>query len=116
MSWSSVLDGCGTCLRDYRRYLPDYSLDRQLALADVRCGSKADIPETTQSSVSTFTIRWSWLLPTQKVTGVVELSTNTVRMLVSTGIRYCTEWPVLGSSRTTRSVNIVEAQISPFLS
>ena len=41
-----------------------------------------------QSSGSTFTILWSWLLPTQNVTGVVELSTNTVRMLVSDGIRY----------------------------
>src|SRR5882724_6311262 len=69
-----------------------------------------------QSSGSTFTIRWSWLLPTQNVTGVVELSTNTVRMLVSDGIRYCTALPVLGSSRTTRSVCIVDAQISPFLS
>src|SRR5713226_8021371 len=37
-------------------------------------------------------------------------------MLVSDGIRYCTALPVLGSSRTTRSVCIVEAQISPFLS
>src|SRR5437660_8660612 len=37
-------------------------------------------------------------------------------MLVSDGIRYCTVWPVLGSSRTTRSVLIVEAQSSPFLS
>src|SRR5258707_15527628 len=44
----------------------------------------------TQSSGSTFTIRWSWLLPTQNVVGVVDLSTNTVRMLVSDGIRYCT--------------------------
>ena len=41
-----------------------------------------------QSSGSSFTILWSWLLPTQNVTGVVELSTNTVRMLVSDGIRY----------------------------
>src|SRR5689334_25346024 len=69
-----------------------------------------------QSSGSTLTIRWSWLLPTQNVTGVVELSTNTVRMLVSDGIRYCTALPVLGSTRTTRSVCIVDAQISPFLS
>src|SRR5258706_10396386 len=69
-----------------------------------------------QSSGSTFTIRWSWLLPTQNVVGVVDLSTNTVRMLVSDGIRYCTVVPVLGSRRTTRSVCIVDAQISPFLS
>src|SRR5262249_30094038 len=62
------------------------------------------------------TILWSWLLPTQNVTGVVELSTNTVRMLVSDGIRYCIVCPVLGSSRTTRSVCIVEAHSSPFLS
>src|SRR5208282_4037668 len=69
-----------------------------------------------QSSGSTLTSLWSWLLPTQNVTGVVVLSTNTVRMLVSDGIRYCTDLPVLGSSRTTRSVLMVEAQISPFLS
>src|SRR5207302_9256975 len=74
----------------------------------LRCGA--------QSRGSTFTRRWSWLLPTQNVTGVVELSTNTVRMLVSDGMRYCTAWPVLGSSRTTRSVCMVDAQISPFLS
>src|SRR5215472_4595230 len=37
-------------------------------------------------------------------------------MLVSDGIRYCIVWPVFGSSRTTRSVCIVEAQSSPFLS
>jgi len=54
-----------------------------------------------QSSGSTLTIRWSWLLPTQNVVGVVDLSTNTVRILVSDGIRYCTALPVLGSSRTT---------------
>src|SRR5262245_13024415 len=69
-----------------------------------------------QSSVSTRTSLWSWLLPTQNVTGVVELSTNTVRMLVSPGIRYCTAVPVFGSTRTTRSVYMVEAHNSPFLS
>src|ERR1700730_969420 len=71
---------------------------------------------SVQSNGSTFTMRWSWLEPTQNVTGVVELSTNTVRILVSDGIRYCTLVLVFGSSRTTRSVLIVEAQISPFLS
>src|SRR4029077_1687821 len=70
----------------------------------------------TQSSGSTFTNLWSWLLPTQNVTGAVELSMNTVRMLVSDGIRYWAVWLVLGSSRTTRSVCIVEAQSSPLLS
>src|SRR6266436_4829850 len=69
-----------------------------------------------QSRGSTFTRRWSWLLPTQNVVGVVDLSTNTVRMLVSDGIRYCTAVPVLGSRRTTRSVCIVETQSSPFRS
>src|SRR5262245_55928695 len=69
-----------------------------------------------QSSVSTRTSLRSWLLPTQNVTGVVELSTNTVRMLVSPGIRYCTAVPVFGSTRTTRSVYIVDAHNSPFLS
>src|SRR5439155_3915156 len=71
---------------------------------------------SAQSSGSTFTIRRSWLLPTQNVVGVVDLSTNTVRMLVSDGIRYCTAAPVLGSRRTTRSVCIVETQSSPFRS
>src|ERR1700739_164022 len=33
------------------------------------------------SSGSTLTSAWSWLEPTQKLTGVVELSTQTVRML-----------------------------------
>src|SRR5215475_1340414 len=70
----------------------------------------------SQSSGSTRTSLWSWLLPTQNVTGVVELSTNTVRMLVSPGIRYCTAVPVFGSTRTTRSVYMVEAHNSPFLS
>src|SRR5712691_9410959 len=69
-----------------------------------------------QSSGSTFTSRWSWLLPTQNVVVVVDLSTNTVRMLASDGIRYCTAVPVLGSRRTTRSVCIVETQSSPFRS
>src|SRR6266404_1680766 len=70
----------------------------------------------SQSSGSTCTSLWSWLLPTQNVTGVVELSTNTVRMFVSDGMRYCTPEPVFGSSRTTRSVCMVEAHSSPFLS
>src|SRR5882762_8158486 len=69
-----------------------------------------------QSSGSTFTSRWSWLLPTQNVVGVVDLSTNTVRMLVSDGMRYCTALPVLGSRRTTRSVCMVETQSSPLRS
>src|SRR6266516_190962 len=79
-----------------------------------RC--RTGVGASAQSSGSIFTIRWSWLLPTQNVVGVVELSTNTVRILVSDGIRYCTALPVLGSSRTTRSVCLVDAQISPFLS
>src|SRR5262249_18732492 len=70
----------------------------------------------SQSSGSTCTSLWSWLLPTQNVTGVVELSTNTVRMFVSDGMRYCSTAPVFGSSRTTRSVCMVEAHSSPFLS
>jgi hypothetical protein len=39
----------------------------------------------SQSSGSTFTIEAPWLLPTQKVTGVVELSTQTRRTLVFFG-------------------------------
>src|SRR5215475_14947843 len=69
-----------------------------------------------QSSGSTLTRAAPWLLPTQNVTGVVELSTNTVRMLVSRGSRYSTVSPVLGSSLTARSVCMPPVHISPFLS
>src|SRR5579862_4202121 len=68
------------------------------------------------SSGSTFTSAWSWFDPTQNVTGVVRLSTATVRILVSDGIRYCSVLPVFGSMRTTRSVDIVDTHNSPFLS
>ena len=34
-----------------------------------------------------------WLLPTQKVTGVVELSTKARRTLVAFGNRDLTDWP-----------------------
>ena len=56
-----------------------------------------------------------WLLPTQKVTGVVELSTNTRRTLVDLGSRYSVNWPVLVSSRVIRSLSIDPVQASPFL-
>src|SRR5258708_9850024 len=69
-----------------------------------------------QSIGSTFTIEAPWLLPTQNVTGVVELSTNTRRMLVVFGNRYSMNSPVLGFSRDTRSLNIEPVQASPFLS
>ena len=45
------------------------------------------IHATRYSSGSTFTIEAPWLLPTQKLTGVVELSTKTRRMLVLRGKR-----------------------------
>src|SRR5262249_62295722 len=57
-----------------------------------------------------------WLLPTQKVTGVVELSTNTRRLLVERGSRYSVNWPVLGSRRVMRSVHMELVHASPFLS
>lgn len=57
-----------------------------------------------------------WLLPTQNVTGVVELSTNTRRMLVLRGSRYSTERPVRVSTRVTKSVIIEPVQASSFLS
>jgi len=44
-----------------------------------------------------------WLLPTQNVTGVVESSTNTRRMLVERGSRYSVIWPDFGSRRATRA-------------
>jgi hypothetical protein len=51
---------------------------------DTRCAN----PSTSDySSGSTLTIEAPWLLPTQKVTGVVELSTNTRLMLVLRGRR-----------------------------
>src|SRR5260221_11391114 len=50
-----------------------------------------------QSRGSTFTRRWSWLLPTQNVVGAVDLWTNTGPMLGSEGIRDCTVVPALGS-------------------
>ena len=43
------------------------------------------IPDRRYSSGSTLTIEAPWLLPAQKVTGVVELSTNTRRILVLRG-------------------------------
>src|SRR5438105_11191022 len=46
-----------------------------------------------QSSGSTFTIEALWLPPTQKVTGVVELSTHTRRTLVLRGSWYSTACP-----------------------
>src|SRR5262249_56102806 len=73
-------------------------------------------PNGPQSIGSTFTIEAPWLLPTQNVTGVVELSTNTRRMLVVFGNRYSTNSPVLGFSRDTRSLSIEPVQASPFLS
>src|SRR6266850_2497606 len=57
-----------------------------------------------------------WLLPTQNVTGVVELSTNTRRMLVDRGNRYSVNSPLSGRSRSTRSVDIDPVHASPFLS
>src|SRR5262249_58672471 len=69
-----------------------------------------------QFSGSSLMIEAPWLLPTQKVTGVVVLSTNTRRMLVERGSRYSTNWPVLGSSRETRSFIIDPVHTSPFLS
>ena len=49
-----------------------------------------------QSSGSSLTIEAPWLEPTQNVTGVVELSTNTRRMLVERGSRYWTHLAGLG--------------------
>ena len=48
-----------------------------------------------ESSGSSLMIDAPWLLPTQNVTGVVELSTNTRRTLVVRGSRYSTNWPLL---------------------
>src|SRR4051812_3891464 len=69
-----------------------------------------------QSCGSSLTMFAPWLEPTQNVTGLVELSTNTRRMLVVFGRRYSTNWPLLVSSRTTRSLIIEPVQASSFLS
>src|SRR5450755_4482054 len=69
-----------------------------------------------QSCGSSLTIEAPWLLPVQNVTGLVVLSTNTRRMLVSLGSMYSTVVLVLGSRRTTRSVVIPPVQISPLRS
>src|SRR4051794_11149324 len=68
------------------------------------------------SSGSSLTIDAPWLLPTQKVTGVVWLSTNTRRTLVERGRRYSTVAPLAGSRRRIRSLYSPPDQTSPFLS
>src|SRR2546430_3606448 len=57
-----------------------------------------------------------WVLPTQKVTGVVELSTKTLRTFVSAGRRYSVNWPVVGFSRKMRSLYSPPDHALPFLS
>ena len=79
-------------------------------------GPSGRASRSPQSSGSTLTSAWAWSLPTQNVTGVVELSRYTVRMLVSLGMRYSTVVAALGSTRTTRSLLMPPVQISPFLS
>src|SRR5207247_2486649 len=73
-------------------------------------------PRLNYSSGSSLMIDAPWLLPTQNVTGVVELSTKTRRTFVSRGRRYSTNSPVLGLRRSTRSLNSPPDQASPFLS
>src|SRR5437763_1015767 len=68
------------------------------------------------SKASSLTIDAPWFEPTQKVTGVVELSTCTRRMLVGRGSRYVTAAPLRVSSRVTWSLSIEPVQASPFLS
>ena len=67
----------------------------------------------SQSRVSTLTSLWSWLLPTQKVTGVVELSTNTVRMFVSDGMRYCATAQYLMPTDTNMRTVFVDNSTTP---
>ena len=77
---------------------------------------RASNGSSDQSSGSTRTIEAPWLLPTQKVGGVVELSTNMRRMLVSRGSGYSTTSLLLGSSRITRSLVMPPVHNWPFLS
>src|SRR5215510_11647565 len=58
------------------------------------------------SNGSTRTIAEPWLLPTQSTGRGPVSSTNTRRMLVVRGSRYSVTWPVLVSSRATRSFTI----------
>src|SRR6267154_2293198 len=51
-----------------------------------------------------------WLLPTQKVTGVVELSTKTLRIFVERGRRYSVNSPLFVLRRSTRSVTMEPVQ------
>src|SRR5215469_14200705 len=79
-------------------------------------GRRPEPRSKRQFKGSSFTIDAPWLLPTQNVTGVVELSTNTRRTFVNRGRRYSTNSPVLGLRRCTVSVNSPPDQASPFLS
>src|SRR5262245_57744139 len=77
------------------------------------------IPQLIQRSYSrgsSFTIEAPWLLPTQKVGGVVELSTKTRRTFVNRGRRYSTISPLFGLSRRMRSLYSPPDHASPFLS
>jgi len=69
-----------------------------------------------QSRGSSFTIDPESLLPTQKVTGVVELSTSTRRTLVERGSRYSVISPDFEFSRTMRSDAMPPSHASSFLS
>src|SRR5262249_41738617 len=70
----------------------------------------------TASNGSSFTIDAAWLLPTQNVTGVVLLATQTRRTFVCPGIKYSVKLPVFGSRRTMRSLYSPPDHTSPFLS
>src|SRR5215510_6716123 len=83
------------------------------------CAPGVTRPVLTQRSYSrgsSFTIDAPWLLPTQKVGGVVELSTKTRRTFVNRGRRYSTISPLFGLSRRMRSLYSPPDHASPFLS
>src|ERR1700680_4084044 len=63
-----------------------------------------------QSNGSTFTIEAPWLLPTQSVGRGPVSCRNTRRILVGRGIKYSVIWPLLLSSRATRSLTIEPVQ------
>jgi hypothetical protein len=58
---------------------------QESATPEGRAFPEASRVAVAQSCGSTLTIEAPWLLPTQKVTGVVELSTHTRRTLVNLG-------------------------------
>src|SRR4051812_39647028 len=92
-----------------------WSMDRTSAGDTLREGRRSLHSDARRdySVGSTLRIEAPWLLPTQSVLGsAFESSTKTRRILVGRGVVYSVYWPVLMSSRDTRSVSIEPVQAS----